>query len=104
VAVTPLPRWIESATEHLVDFPELGRRVPGETGHENLCELLVQTSRFGYRIEAERILIAIILHAGPDLDRLVEKSWNRSKAEVPCALAPSPPRRYAHRTFRVTAL
>ena len=58
------------ATEPLADFPELGRRVPEEPDQPNVQELLVQTYRIVYRVEAERILIATVLHGSRDLERL----------------------------------
>ncbi len=63
------------ATEPLADFPELGRRVPEEPDQPNVRELLVQTYRIVYRVGAERILIATIMHGSRDLERLDEKSW-----------------------------
>ena len=63
------------ATEPLADFPEIGRRVPEEPDQENVRELLVQTYRVIYRIEAERILIATIVHGRRNLERLDEKPW-----------------------------
>ena len=58
------------ATEPLADFPELGRRVPEEPDQPNVQELPVQTYRIVYRVEAERILIATVLHGSRDLERL----------------------------------
>ncbi len=55
------------ATEPLADFPELGRRVPEEPDQANVRELLVQTYRVVYRVEAERILIATIVHGRRNL-------------------------------------
>ncbi len=63
------------STEPLADFPELGRRVPEEPEQANVRELVVQTYRIIYRVEAERILIATVLHGSRDLVRLEEKPW-----------------------------
>ena len=63
------------ATDPLVDFPELGRRVPEEPDRENVRELLVRTYRIIYRIDADRVLIATVLHDSRDVDRLEDKPW-----------------------------
>ena len=63
------------ATEALVDFPKLGRRVQEEPDRENVRELLVQTYRIVYRIDADRVLIATVLHGSRDVDRLEERPW-----------------------------
>lgn len=63
------------ATEPLADYPELGRRVPEEPDQPNVRELVVQSYRIIYRVEAERILIATVVHGSRDLERLEEKPW-----------------------------
>ncbi len=64
------------ATERLADFPELGRRVPEAPDQMDVRELLVQTYRVVYRVEAERILIATIVHGRRNLEQLDDKPWN----------------------------
>ena len=63
------------STESLADFPQLGRHVPDEPEHTDLRELLVQSYRIVYRIEAERILIATVHHGSRDVEHLDEKPW-----------------------------
>jgi toxin ParE1/3/4 len=64
------------AAERLADFPELGRRVPEEPDQSDVRELLVQTYRVIYRVEAERILIATIVHGRRNLEAPDDKPWN----------------------------
>lgn len=63
------------ATERLAEFPELGRRVPEEPDQTDVRELLVQTYRIVYRVEAERILIATIVHGRRNLEQLGDMPW-----------------------------
>lgn len=65
---------IIDAVERLINFPELGRRVP-EAEKENIRELLFHNYRIIYRVETECILILTIVHSARDLSRTRYKQW-----------------------------
>jgi len=52
---------IVETAETIPDFPEIGRIVP-EIGNSLIRERFVYSYRIIYRIEAERILVAAVIH------------------------------------------
>lgn len=58
---------ILEAVERLEDFPHLGRHVPEAPEDPDVRELLVQSYRVFYRVEAERLLVLAVIHGSRDL-------------------------------------
>lgn len=59
-------RWVEeifSAVERLQQFPESGRHVPEVQHRQDLREVIYQSYRIIYRLEAERVLILTVRHS-----------------------------------------
>jgi plasmid stabilization system protein ParE len=64
---TAMVDGIVVATQRLIDFPRLGRRVP-EFGERDLIrELIVRNYRVIYRIDPDSISIAAVIHGARDL-------------------------------------
>ena len=59
---------IIAAVENIEEFPEIGRIVP-EAEERNIREILFHNYRIVYRIEAERILILMVIPGSRDLTR-----------------------------------
>jgi toxin ParE1/3/4 len=67
-------RRIVAAAERLVDFPNLGRRVP-EADRDDIREIFFQAYRIIYRLMADRVQILAVVHGGRDLERIEIKPW-----------------------------
>jgi len=65
---------IIEGVERVASFPNAGRRVP-EADDERVREVLFQSYRIMYRVEAERIVVLMVIHAARDLSRIVPKPW-----------------------------
>ena len=63
---------IVETAETIPDFPEIGRTVP-EIGNSAIRERFVYSYRIVYRIEAERILIAAVIHGSRLLQPLAHR-------------------------------
>lgn len=63
---------IVETAESIPDYPELGRIVP-EIGDAAIRERLVYSYRVIYRLEAERVLIAAVIHGSRSLQPLLER-------------------------------
>ncbi len=68
-----IARIIEAA-ESLIKHPLMGRIVP-EAEDETIRELLFQSYRIMYRVEANRVLILTVVHGSRDMDRIAPKPW-----------------------------
>jgi plasmid stabilization system protein ParE len=75
------------AADALADFPELGRRVPEEPRQSDLREILFQSYRIVYRIEADRILVATVLHGSRNPRARGSAAWDDPDARR--SLAPT---------------
>ncbi|OGA06495.1 MAG: plasmid stabilization protein [Betaproteobacteria bacterium RIFCSPHIGHO2_12_FULL_69_13] len=67
---------IVETAESIPEFPELGRIVP-EVGNPSIRERFVYSYRVIYRIEAERILIAAVIHGSRLLQPFLERVERR---------------------------
>ena len=63
---------IVETAETIPDYPEIGRIVP-EIGNVAIRERLVYSYRIIYRIEAERILVAAVIHGSRLLQPFVQR-------------------------------
>jgi toxin ParE1/3/4 len=55
-------------------FPYAGRRVP-EADSDDIREILFRNYRIMYRVEAEGILILMVIHGARDVSRITPKPW-----------------------------
>jgi len=69
-----IARIIEAA-ESLQKLPQMGRVVP-EADDETIRELLFQSYRIMYRVEAERVLILTVLHGSREVGLIDPKPWD----------------------------
>ena len=69
---------IVETAETIPDFPEIGRIVP-EIGSIAIRERLVFSYRIIYRIETERILVAVIIHGSRLLQPFVQRLEGEGK-------------------------
>jgi addiction module RelE/StbE family toxin len=69
-----IARIIEAA-ESLQKLPLVGRVVP-EADDETIRELLFQSYRIMYRVEAERVLILTVLHGSREVGLIDPKPWD----------------------------
>jgi toxin ParE1/3/4 len=67
-------RLIE-AVSVLQDHPRLGRRVPEAEEREDVRELIFQSYRVIYLIEAEQVHILTVIHGSRDLAGQEKKPW-----------------------------
>ncbi len=67
-------RLIE-AVGALQDYPKLGRRVPEAKDREDVRELIFQSYRIIYLLEAEHVYILTVIHGSRDLAGRVRKPW-----------------------------
>ena len=72
-------RIVETA-ETIPDFPEIGRIVP-ELGNSSIRERFVYSYRIIYRIEAERILIAAVIHGSRLLQAFLQRIEGEQKPD-----------------------
>jgi len=78
------PRYATATVNRLGDavtaletFPRMGRRIP-EVDDPDARELIVGSYRLMYRVEADRVLIAGVIHGSRDLKGLGEP-WDPSQ-------------------------
>jgi toxin ParE1/3/4 len=62
------------SVERLLQFPKLGRVVPGAQD-ENIRELICGNYRIVYRIAAERIEILTVVHGSKELTKRQAPPW-----------------------------
>lgn len=67
-------RLIE-AVSVLQDHPRLGRRVPEAEEREDVRELIFQSYRVIYLLEAEQVHILTVIHGSRDLAGQEKKPW-----------------------------
>jgi plasmid stabilization system protein ParE len=65
---------IVESVERVASFPYSGRKVP-ESDDERIREVLFQNYRVMYRVEAERIVVLMVIHGARDLSQIVPKPW-----------------------------
>ena len=70
-----------TAAEMLVDFPQIGRRVP-RLGDDALRELFVQSYRLIYEVRSESIQILAFVHGARDLQALWDREGDARRSEV----------------------
>jgi plasmid stabilization system protein ParE len=66
---------IIDASETLQQLPLIGRVVP-EAEDETIRELLFQSYRIMYRVEADRVLILTVIHGSRDIGQIQPKPWD----------------------------
>jgi len=59
----------------LKDHPRLGRRVPEAEEREDLRELIFQSYRVIYLLEADQVHILTVMHGRRDLGGQAAKPW-----------------------------
>lgn len=69
-----LDRLIE-AIGALQDHPKIGRRVPEAEDREDVRELIFQSYRVIYLLEAEQTYILTVIHGSRDLAEQEKKPW-----------------------------
>ena len=65
---------IIEAVEKAARFPRIGRQLP-EADDDAIREILYGKYRIVYRVEAERILVLMVIHGARDLTRAVPEAW-----------------------------
>jgi len=65
---------IMEAVEKAALFPLLGRRVP-EADDDTIREILFRRYRIMYRVEADRILVLMVIHGARDLGQVTPQPW-----------------------------
>ncbi len=73
-------RIVETA-ETIPDHPEMGRAVP-EIGDGAIRERFVYSYRIIYRVEAERILVAAVIHGSRLLQPFVQRIQGEPKSNL----------------------
>jgi toxin ParE1/3/4 len=66
---------IIEAVESLPELPQMGR-VVAEAEDENIRELLFQSYRIMYLVEADRVLILTVLHGSREIGLIDPKPWD----------------------------
>ena len=69
-----------AAAESLLDFPQVGRRVP-QLHDESLREFFVQNHRLIYAVGPEAIHVLAFVHGGRDLEALWEREGSSRRSE-----------------------
>lgn len=69
-----IDRLIE-AVGLLQDHPKIGRRVPEAEAREDVRELIFQSYRIIYLLEAEQVYILTVIHGSRDLAGQEKKPW-----------------------------
>lgn len=76
------PNYAEQFVDRLIeavgvlqDHPKLGRRVPEAEEREDVRELIFQSYRVIYLLEAEQVHILIVIHGSRDLAGQEKKPW-----------------------------
>lgn len=70
---------IVETAERIPEFPELGRIVP-EIGNAAIRERFVYSYRIIYRLEAERIVVAAVIHGSRLLQPFVDRIESAQKS------------------------
>jgi toxin ParE1/3/4 len=69
-------RRIFNATDKLVDFPHIGRKVPEAVDvPEEVRELIHQGYRIVYWIVTDRIQVLAVIHGARDVESIERKPW-----------------------------
>lgn len=78
-----MPYYAEQFVDRLIeavgvlkDHPQLGRRVPEAEEREDLRELIFQSYRVIYLVEADQAHILTVIHGSRDLGRQAVKPWD----------------------------
>ena len=72
---------IVETAETIPDFPKIGRIVP-EIGNPSIRERFVYSYRIIYRIEAEKILVAAVIHGSRLLQPFLQRIEEEKKADL----------------------
>lgn len=77
-----VPYYAEQFVDRLIeavgvlqDHPRLGRRVPEAEEREDVRELIFQSYRVIYLVEAEHVYILTVIHGSRDLSGQAAKPW-----------------------------
>lgn len=70
---------IVETAEGIPEFPELGRIVP-EIGNAAIRERFVYSYRIIYRLEAERVVVAAVIHGSRLLQPFIHRIENAQKS------------------------
>lgn len=70
---------IVETAEGIPEFPELGRIVP-EIGNAAIRERFVYSYRIIYRLEADRIVVAAVIHGSRLLQPFIQRIENAQKS------------------------
>ncbi len=62
--------------EKLVDFPDIGRKVPEAEDRDDVRELIFQGYRIIYLYQDDFIYIVTVMHGSRDLSGMEDKPWD----------------------------